>query len=105
MCEQLLNSEQLRRVTMRIIDLAIKDLWQIIRDKRSLLFLIAMPIAFTVFMGFAYRSGEDAGPQGGRLTLAWVNAGLENGLGAMLYERIEASETLKPVKMERKHSA
>ena len=86
---------------MRIIDLAIKDLRQIIRDKRSLLFLVAMPIAFTVFMGFAYRSGEDAEPQGGRLRLAWVNAGPENGLGAMLYARIEASDTLKLIKMDR----
>jgi hypothetical protein len=28
---------------MRIIDLALKDLSQIFRDKRSLLFLVAMP--------------------------------------------------------------
>ncbi len=86
---------------MRIIDLAIKDLWQIIRDKRSLLFLIAMPIAFTVFMGFAYRSGEDTESQAERLALAWVNAGPENGLGAMLYARIEASGTLKLIRMDR----
>ncbi len=40
---------------MRILDLAFKDLAQILRDKRSLLFLVAMPIVFTLFMGFAYN--------------------------------------------------
>ena len=45
-------------VGMRILDLALKDLSQIFRDKRSLLFLIVMPIGFTFFMGFAYRSAD-----------------------------------------------
>ena len=40
---------------MRIIDLALKDLSQMLRDKRTLLFIVAMPIIFTLFMGFAYR--------------------------------------------------
>ena len=44
---------------MRILDLALKDLSQMFRDKRSLLFLVAMPIVFTFFMGFAYRGGDD----------------------------------------------
>jgi predicted permease len=43
---------------MRIIDLAIKDLSQILRDKKSLLFLVIMPVVFTLFMGFAYKSGD-----------------------------------------------
>src|SRR5512133_1367848 len=46
-----------QEIMMRIIDLAIKDLAQIFRDKRALLFLVAMPIIFTLFMGFAYKSG------------------------------------------------
>jgi ABC-2 type transport system permease protein len=46
---------------MRTIHLAAKDLSQLLRDRRSLLFLLLMPIAFTVFMGFAFgRSGNPA---------------------------------------------
>ncbi len=44
---------------MRIFDIALKDLSQIFRDKLSLVFLIGMPIAFTLFMGFAYKSGTE----------------------------------------------
>ena len=43
---------------MRIFDLALKDLSQMFRDRRSLLFVIAMPIVFTIFMGFAYSSAS-----------------------------------------------
>jgi ABC-2 type transport system permease protein len=43
---------------MRIIDLALKDLSQILRDKRMLLFLIIMPIFFTAFMGSGLQPSE-----------------------------------------------
>lgn len=36
---------------MRIINLALKDLQQLVRDRKALLFLVAMPIMFTAFMG------------------------------------------------------
>jgi hypothetical protein len=39
---------------MRIIAIVLKDLKQIVQDKRSLMILIAMPVVFTLFMGFAY---------------------------------------------------
>jgi ABC-2 type transport system permease protein len=39
---------------MRIIDLAYKDLLQIFRDWRAAIFLIIMPIGFTVLFGFAF---------------------------------------------------
>ena len=50
-----------QEIIMRIIDVALKDLSQILRDRRSLLFLVAMPILFTLFMGFAYKSGDTKG--------------------------------------------
>ena len=40
---------------MRLFTLALKDLDQIVRDRKSLLFLVVMPIVFTLFMGLAYR--------------------------------------------------
>lgn len=86
---------------MKIIDLIVKDLSQIFRDKRSLFFLIGMPIAFTLFMGFAYRSGEAGEPQDPRFSLAWVNTGSVDDLSQMLYDRVEKSEVLKPLRMEK----
>ena len=86
---------------MRILDLTFKDLLQIFRDKRSLLFLVAMPVAFTLFMGFAYRSGENGEPQDPRMSLAWVEDAPGGALSQMLYSRLEESDTLKPIHMER----
>ena len=44
---------------MHIIDLALKDLLQIIRDWKAAFFLFAMPIAFTLVFGFVF-GGTDA---------------------------------------------
>lgn len=86
---------------MRIFDLAFKDISQIFRDKRSLLFLAAMPIAFTLFMGFAYRSGEEGSAQDSRMRLAWVEESPGSVLGEMLYTRLDLSDVLKPVPMQK----
>jgi hypothetical protein len=40
---------------MRILDLARKDIQQILRDWKSALFLVIMPIIFTVFFGLIYK--------------------------------------------------
>ncbi len=39
---------------MRILDLACKDILQILRDWKSALFLLVMPILFTVFFGLVF---------------------------------------------------
>jgi ABC-type multidrug transport system permease subunit len=83
---------------MRIFDLARKDLSQMLRDKRSLVFLVAMPIAFTFFMGLAYRgsTGSDENADT-RIPLAVVNLEPDSRLNQMLYSRLESSSALKPV--------
>lgn len=51
---------------MRLIDLALKDLLQIVRDWRAAFFLLIMPVAFTLMFGFAFggfESGETADPR------------------------------------------
>lgn len=85
---------------MKILDLALKDLSQMLRDKKSLLFLVAMPIVFTLFMGFAYNSGGSDENADTRLPLAVV---AESGsrLEEMLVERLEASDAVKVVKLEK----
>lgn len=79
---------------MRIIDLALKDLSQMLRDKRSLLFLVVMPIVFTFFMGFAYRAGND-GPADNRIPLAVVDQQPDALLNRMLVARLELSEDIR----------
>ncbi len=43
---------------MRILDLAFKDLSQILRDWKSGLFLLVMPLLFTLFFGFVMGSAS-----------------------------------------------
>ena len=42
---------------MRVIDLAIKDLTELVRDWKAALFLVIMPVAFTLLFGFAFGGG------------------------------------------------
>jgi len=85
---------------MRIFDIAFKDIYQILRDIRSLLFLVAMPIVFTVFMGFAYRSGGDEAPADNRIPLGWVNNDPDGDLSRQLYELLLRSNSLRLVELQ-----
>jgi ABC-2 type transport system permease protein len=86
---------------MKILDLAFKDLYQILRDLRSLLFLVAMPIVFTLFMGFAYNTGESGDENAdSRLGLAVVMES-DSRLAEMLFARLDESDAVKPVRVER----
>ncbi len=85
---------------MRIIDLTLKDLSQIFRDKRSLLFLVAMPIIFTLFMGFAYKSGKDEDAvQDNRIPLGWVNNDPGGVVSQELFEMLSNSDSIRVVEL------
>ncbi len=84
---------------MRILDLTIKDLSQIFRDKKSFLFIAAMPIVFTFFMGFAYKSGEESATEDPRMPVAWVDKA-ENKFSELLYERLDGAGELSLTYME-----
>ncbi|RPH60267.1 MAG: ABC transporter permease [Chloroflexi bacterium] len=84
---------------MRILDLALKDLSQILRDKKVLLFLVAMPIVFTLFMGFAYNSDGSDENADTRLPLAVVSES-DSRLSEMLLERLEASDAVRVVRLD-----
>lgn len=83
---------------MRLLILTLKDLQQIFNDRRSLLFLVAMPIVFTFFMGLAY-SGATNGSADTRLKLAWVADG-ETERTRLLFDRLAASGSVNPIRME-----
>ncbi len=83
---------------MRTIDLALKDLSQILRDKRSALFLLAMPLVFTLFMGIALSGA--AQPQDPRLALGWVNADPDGALTGQLKNSLSNSTVVRLVEIE-----
>ena len=78
---------------MRSIELALKDIKQILRDKKSLLFLVLMPLVFTLFMGFAY--GQMSQPEDPRLAVGWINLDKDGVLSTSLRADLERSEVLR----------
>ncbi len=85
---------------MRILDIVLKDLSQIFRDKLSLVFLVGMPIAFTLFMGFAYKSGTEPKETDPRLVLGWVNQDPEDPIAQQLYDTLSNSDSLRLVELK-----
>jgi ABC-type multidrug transport system permease subunit len=83
---------------MRILDLTLKDLVQIFRDRKILLFLVAMPIAFTIFMGYMYRSSAQTSDP--RLALGWVDGDPQGALSQTLRTMFENSGAFKIVDIE-----
>lgn len=84
---------------MKILDLVLKDLRQMLYDKNSALFLVAMPIVFTFFMGYAYRSGESSAADP-RIPLAWVEEEPSGEMSNILYTHLAEADTLEITRME-----
>jgi len=83
---------------MRVIDLALKDLLQVVRDWKSALFLVIMPIAFTFFFGLIY--GGLGGENDPRLPVGLVNHDRAGTLSAGLQNLLEASDAIRSVLLE-----
>lgn len=85
---------------MRMIYLAGKDLSQILKDWKSGLFLLIMPLLFTLFFGFVM--GSSSGPKAEvdlRLPVGIVDR--DGGiLAANLETLLEESNVLRPVRLE-----
>jgi ABC-2 type transport system permease protein len=83
---------------MRVIDLALKDLLQIVRDWKSALFLVIMPIIFTFFFGLLYGGiGREDDP---RLPVGLINHDRAGVLSTSLQSMLEASDVIRPVLLE-----
>ena len=82
---------------MRVIDLALKDLLQIVRDWKSALSLVIMPIGFTLFFGFVFGSGAEGDP---RLPVGFVDHDRAGALSTSLQSLLEASDAIRPVLVE-----
>lgn len=81
---------------MRILYLALKDLSQILRDKMSILFLVLMPVVFTVIMSMAYGSSSTEEV----LKLGWANADPNGALSAHLRTLLEADGGVELVELD-----
>jgi ABC-2 type transport system permease protein len=79
--------------TMRIIDLALKNMSQILRDKMAFLFLLIMPLVFTFFMGFVFGAG--AAEEDTRLPLGWLNEDPDGLLSTELEGMLASSDVLR----------
>jgi ABC-2 type transport system permease protein len=78
---------------MRIFDLAGKDLLQLLRDWKAAIFLILMPIVFTIFFGFVF--GDTGNPEDTRLAVGVVDLDPGGPLGATLVAMLEQSESIR----------
>ncbi|HZY42165.1 MAG TPA: ABC transporter permease [Anaerolineae bacterium] len=79
---------------MRILDLALKDWQQTLREKQAAIFLVIMPIAFTAFMGFAFSQGS--GQTDPRLPIGYVDQDNGSELSQSLYALLQTSTVVRP---------
>lgn len=77
-----------------ILNIALKDLLQIVRDWKSFLFLLIMPIAFTFLFGFAFSSNS-AQEQDSRLPVGIVNHDDQSLLAQELEKNLTTSTVIK----------
>lgn len=77
-----------------IFNVALKDLKQIIRDWKSFLFLLIMPIAFTFLFGFVF-SGNSAKEQDPRLPVGIANNDNQSLLTQELEKSLSSSTVIK----------
>lgn len=79
---------------MRAIDLALKDLLQLVRDWKSAVFLVAMPIVFTLLFGFAF-GGFGGGEADPRLPVGLLDQDRGGLLGSLAAELIDSSSVIR----------
>ena len=79
---------------MRILDLALKDWQQTVREKQAAIFLVIMPIVFTAFMGFAFsQSGGQSDP---RLPIGFIDQDNGSAISRSFLALLEASSIVRP---------
>lgn len=88
---------------MRAIDLALKDLIQLLRDWKTAMFLVVMPVVFTLMFGFAF-GGFGGGEQDPRLPVGFVDQDGGHPLSASLLSLLTASDLVRPEALEGKEA-
>lgn len=89
---------------MRILVLAYKDLLQILKDWKSGLFLLVMPILFTLFFGFVFGGSHNSKPDvDPRLPVGVINRD-GGSLASNLERLLEGSEVIRPVVLDEREA-
>ncbi len=81
---------------MRIIDLTLKDLKQLLRDWRPALFLLIMPIGFTLMLGFLFGGFNPGGEVDPRLPVGFLDQD-KSSYSPYLIALLEDSEVIRLV--------
>lgn len=81
---------------MRTVNLAFKDLQQILRDWKSAVFLVIMPVIFTLFFGIIFNQADDGNT---RLPLAYKASPSETWQ-AKFIEVLAMSDAVEPQPVE-----
>lgn len=78
----------------RILDIALKDLTQLVRDRKTFLFSLVMPVVFTLLFGFTFGGfGPRRDP---RLPVGWLD---QDGspVSRQLFQLLDASDVIRLV--------
>jgi len=89
---------------VRALPLMAKDLLQILKDWKSAVFLIAMPLTFTLFFGFVTAGNFQAS----RLKVGWIDedaASEAEGLGQALFDLAALNPTLQVERLDAARAA
>lgn len=84
---------------MRIIDLALKDLSQILRDRKVAAMLVLMPIGFTLFFSMLFGGAGGGGEADPRLPIGWIDRDIGSARPPLL-RLLEASDAVRPVVLD-----
>src|SRR5574341_608082 len=78
---------------MRILDIAAKDLSQLLRDRSTFLFFLILPIAFTLLFGYAF-GGFGKGISDSRIPVGYLDQD-NSKLSRQLHELLIASKVIR----------
>ncbi|MCX6097348.1 MAG: ABC transporter permease [Caldiserica bacterium] len=85
---------------MSAFDLMIKDLRQILRDRKSLMFILIMPIAFTLLFGFAFGGYGSPGDTRLQIVVAGDSAAPAHAALTDLLESSTVVRTVTPASLD-----
>ena len=77
---------------IRILDIALKDLMQLTRDSKTFVFLVFMPVIFTLLFGFAFGGFSSASDP--RLPVGYINQD-DRWVSQALHDQLSNSETIR----------
>ncbi|MBN1934113.1 MAG: ABC transporter permease [Anaerolineae bacterium] len=86
---------------MRSIDVTLKDLMQLARNKMTIFFLVIVPIIFTLLLGFIFGAGGDGDT---RLPVGWID--LDGSVAsAQLRVLLDGSAAIRVVEVKNEETA